>query len=91
MANEKKVVNLEADIDRLSVAASRICAEVDRLREANAMMLEALKNVKNLVDDGGPFIYERADHKPMTNGDVDLIDKAYIKLDAAIKKAETGE
>ena len=52
--------------------------------------LAALRGLKNLTDQDreGALIFYRADHKPITNGDQDVIDRAYIAAEAAVRKAE---
>jgi len=56
-------------------------------------MLEALLGLLNLTDQGreGGLILSRADQKPITNGDQDIIDRAYIAAEAAIQKAKGGQ
>lgn len=66
-------------------------------KEANALLiaaapelLEALREVVLLFDDAreGCLLLARADHKPMTNRDQEVIDKAFIVAEAAIRKAK---
>jgi hypothetical protein len=52
-------------------------------------LLDALRGLMNLTDqwrEGGLILY-RADQKPMTNGNQDIIDNAYIAASSALKKA----
>jgi hypothetical protein len=53
-------------------------------------LLEALREMVLLFDDAreGCLLLQRADHKPMTNGDQQIIDKAFINAEAAIRKAK---
>lgn len=59
-------------------------------QDAAEDMLEALRGLIYLTDQGreGGLILSRADRKPITNGDQDVIDRAFIAADKAIAKAE---
>ena len=61
-----------------------------RLIAAAPELLEALRQMVLLFDDAreGCLLLARADHKPMTNGDQEVIDKAFIAAEAAIRKAK---
>ena len=52
-------------------------------------LLEALRGLVNLTQQSreGALILYRADQKPLTNGDQEVIDRAYIVAEAAILKA----
>ena len=53
-------------------------------------LLEALREMVLLFDDAreGCLLLQRADHKPFTNGDQEVIDRAFIKAEAAIQRAK---
>ena len=53
-------------------------------------MREAIRGLVYLTDQEreGGLILSRYDHKPLTNADQEIIDRAYIAAEAAIKKSE---
>lgn len=64
--------------------------DLARLIAAAPEMLKALEALIYVTDQGreGGLILSRADQKPLTNGDQDVIDRAYIKADIALRKAK---
>ena len=53
-------------------------------------LLEALRGMVLLFDDAreGCLLLQRADHRPITNGDQQVIDKAFIAAEAVLRKAK---
>lgn len=62
-------------------------AATERVRKLES----ALRGLMNLTDQGreGGMILSRYDHKPITNGDQDIIDRAYIAAESALASAPT--
>jgi hypothetical protein len=69
----------EFDIQDLTAELACLRAERDGLRDA----LYGLVNLTDQDREGG-LILSRSDQKPMTNGDQDIIDRAYVAADAAL-------
>jgi hypothetical protein len=75
--------------EQLESYALRLHEEFDT-RDA---LVAALRGLMNLTDQGreGGMILSRYDHKPITNGDQDVIDRAYIAADAALSRVPGGK
>lgn len=81
---ERKVVVLEADIDRLQATVDKACAEMDHLRAVNKELLEALTEAIL------PTLQEAYIKMPMADHNKSIIQDLQVmklKAEAAIAKA----
>lgn len=71
--------------EQLEEYALRLKQEFD----AKDALVAALRGLMNLTDQGreGGMILSRYDGNPITNGDQDVIDRAYIAAEAALRQA----
>lgn len=75
--------------EQLEAYALRLHEEFD----TRDTLVAALRGLVNLTDQGreGGMILSRYDGKPITNGDQDVIDRAYIAADAALDRVPGGK
>lgn len=76
-------------LDQLVISAyEKVERELSTLRGAAEEMESAILGLVNLTDQGreGGMILSRWDQKPITNGDQDVIDRAYILAESAVAR-----
>lgn len=69
------------------VASADACQRIWPPADVNQDLLAALKAVEALFRDGSPFYISKLG-APMTNGDQEVIDRAFVASSTAIAKAE---
>ena len=75
--------------EQLEAYAERLKEEFD----TRDVLVAALRGLMNLTDQGreGGMVLSRYDGKPITNGDQDIIDRAYIAADGALSRVPGGK